>query len=143
MAGEQGYANLGLRGYLSSFILSGDVARADDGGRLAQLALKTRVGNIAAVGQPRAARRLHQRVLPRSSDPVRTRDELRAEGVVAGGWQGMFFPLSLECGATSWLRKGKRRGQGRISAYRDGTAISNALRWQSLGGARVADGCCR
>jgi hypothetical protein len=33
-----------------------------------------------------------------------------------------------------------REVQGRLSAYRSGTAVSNALRWQSLGGFERADG---
>jgi hypothetical protein len=137
---EQGYANLGLRGYLSSFILSGDVARADDGGRLAQLALKTRVGNIALSASRARLDGFTSAFFAPTSDPVRTRDDLRAEGVVAPGGS-MFFPLALDVKRDILAsQKENVSAEGRISAYHDGTAVSNALRWQSLGGARVADG---
>jgi hypothetical protein len=138
--GEQGYANLGLRGYLSSFILSGDVARADDGGRLAQLALKTRVGNVALSASRARLDGFTSELFARTSDPVRTRDELRAEGVVAPRWS-MFFPLALNVRRDILAsQKENVSAEGRISVYRDGTAVSNALRWQSLGGVKVADG---
>jgi hypothetical protein len=137
---EQGYANLGLRGYLSSFILSGDVARADDGGKLAQLGLKTRLGNIALSASRARLDGFSSEFFARTSDPVRTRDELRAEGVIAPGWN-MFFPLALDVKRDILAsQKENVSAEGRISAYRDGTAVSNTLRWQSLGGARVADG---
>jgi hypothetical protein len=136
----QGYANLGLRSYLSSFILSGDLARADDGGRLAQLALKTRLGNVALSASRARLDGFTSEFFPRTADPVRTRDELRADGAIIPGGR-TFFPLSLEA-QRDILLSGKENLalQGRVSAYRDGTAISNALRWQSLDGARVADG---
>jgi hypothetical protein len=137
---EQGYANLGLRGYLSSFILSGDVVRADDGGRLAQLALKTRVGSVALSASRARLDGFTSEFFAPASDPVRTRDELRAEGAIAPG-SGMFFPLTLEVRRDILAsQKENVSVQGRVSAYRDGTAVSNALRWQSLGGVRVADG---
>jgi hypothetical protein len=137
---EQGYANLGLRGYLSSFILSGDLARADDGGRLAQLAVKTRLGNVALSASRARLDGFTSEFFPRTADPVRTRDELRADGAIIPGGS-TFFPLALEMQRDT-LVSGKENLalQGRVSAYRDGTAISNALRWQSLDGARVADG---
>jgi hypothetical protein len=137
---EQGYASLGLRGYLSSFILSGDVVRADDGGRLAQLALRTRVGSVAlSASRARLDGFTSEFVLP-TADPVRTRDELRAEGAIAPGGN-MLFPLTFEVRRDILAsQKENVSVQGRVSAYRDGTAVSNALRWQLLDGLRAADG---
>jgi hypothetical protein len=136
---ERSYATLGLRGYWNAFILTGDAVRADDGGKLAQLALKTRVGNVALSASRARLDGFTSELFTNTFDPVRTRDELRAEGALAGG--GAFFPLSLE------VRRDRQASdkenlslQGRISAYRNGTAVSNALRWQSLDGIRVADG---
>jgi hypothetical protein len=137
---EQGYANLGLRSYWNAFILSGDVARADDGGRLAQLGLKTRVGNVALSASRARLDGFTSEFFARTPDPVRTRDDVRAEGGLMVG-AGTYFPLSFEARRdTLASRKENDLVQARISAYRDGTAISNALRWQSLGGDRVADG---
>jgi hypothetical protein len=137
---EQGYANLGLRSYWNAFILSGDVARADDGGRLAQLGLKTRVGNVALSASRARLDGFISEFFARTSDPVRTRDDVRADGGVMLG-AGTFFPLSFEARRdTLASQKENISVQGRISAYRDGTAVSNALRWQSFGGIRTADG---
>jgi hypothetical protein len=137
---EQSYANLGLRSYWNAFILSGDVARADDGGRLAQLGLKTRLGNVALSASRARLDGFTSEFFARTSDPVRTRDDVRAEGGIMLGAE-TFFPLSFEARRdTLASRKENDLVQARISAYRDGTAISNALRWQSLGGDRVADG---
>lgn len=138
------YANLGLRSYWKGIILTADAARADDRGRLAQLGLKTRLGGVALSASRAHLDGFSSEVFAPSRDPVRTRDELRAEGVLALGGAG-FLPLSLQ------LRRDvlassleQREVQGRLSAYRNGTALSNALRWQSLGGkgeeSRRADG---
>jgi len=136
----QGYANLGLRAYLSAFILSGDAVRADGGGRLAQLALSTRVGNLALSASRSRLDGFASELFAQTPDPVRTRDELRAEGAVAPGG-GMFFPLSFELRRdTLASQKENLLVQGRLSAYREGTAVTNAVRWQSLDGAKVADG---
>jgi hypothetical protein len=138
--GEQSYANLGLRSYWNAFILSGDAVRAGDGGSLAQLSLKTRLGGVALSASRARLDGFTSEFFSRSTDPVRTRDELRAEGAVLTGG-GIFLPLSFEA-RRDILASQKENAlvQGRASVYRDGTALSSALRWQSLGGARVADG---
>jgi hypothetical protein len=137
---ERSYANVGLRNYWNAFILSGDAVRADDGGTLAQLALKTRVGNVALSASRARLDGFTSEFFARSSDPVRTHDTLRADGAVAPG-ANLFLPLSFEVQRDILAsRKENILLQGRVSAYRDGTAVSNALRWQSLGGDRVADG---
>jgi hypothetical protein len=139
-SGEHSYANAGLRSYWNSFILSGDAVHADNGGRLAQLGLKTRVGNISLSASRARLDGFVSELYPDTFDPVRTRDELRAEGAVATAG-GLFLPLSFDARRdTLASQKENVLLQGRISAYRDGTAVSNALRWQSLGGGRTADG---
>jgi hypothetical protein len=137
---ERSYTNVGLRSYWNSFILSGDAVRADDGGSLAQLGLKTRIGNVALSASRARLDGFSSEFFVPTSDPVRIRDELRAEGAIIPGG-GMLFPLSFEA-RRDMLASQKENVlvQGRISAYRDGTAVSNALRWQSLGGDKVADG---
>jgi len=134
------YANVGLRSYWRGLILTGDAVRADDGGKLGQLGVKTRIGNVALSASRARLDGFTSELFTATSDPVRTRDELRAEGVLAPGGAGA-FPLSLQL-RRDLLASGleNREVQGRVSAYRDGTAVSNALRWQSLGGARRADG---
>lgn len=53
----------------------------------------------------------------------------------------LFFPVALQL-RHDRLASGTRHAevQGRVSAYRDGIALTNGLRWQSLGGSEVADG---
>ncbi|MGZ8294007.1 MAG: carboxypeptidase-like regulatory domain-containing protein [Telluria sp.] len=136
---EQRYTQLGLHGYWQSFIVSGDVARAEDGGKLAQVGVKTRIGNLA-VSASRAqldgfTSEVHQPML----DPIRARDEVRVDGAVLAA--GFALPLSLQLQRDT-LASGAQNSavQGRVSAYRNGTAVSSALRWQSVGGATHADG---
>ncbi|WP_409265671.1 hypothetical protein [Massilia sp. BHUDP2] len=134
------YANLGLRGYWNSFIATADAARADDGGTLAQLGLKTRLGRVAVSASHARLDGFSSDFFHRGADPVRSRDEVRADGVLgAGGAQ--FFPLALQV-RHDRLSSGTRNieVQGRISAYRDGFALTNGLRWQRLGVNELADG---
>ena len=126
------YANLGLRSYLNSVILTADAVQADDGGRLAQLGLKTRVGGVALSASRARLDGFSSEFFTAAGDPVRTRDELRADGLLRLG-SAHFFPLSLQL-RQDVLASGavQRDVQGRLSAYSNGTALSNALRWQSL-----------
>jgi hypothetical protein len=134
------YANLGLRTYWNGLIGTADLVRAQDGGSLAQLGLKTRIGNLALTASHARLERFQSQFFARTADPVRTRDEVRLEGAVAPvGTQ--YFPVALQVRQdrlASGLRN--REVQGRISAYRDGIALTNALRWQSFAGAELADG---
>jgi hypothetical protein len=141
---QERYATVGLRGYWQSFILGGDLARSGDGGRMVQLGLKTRLGKVAlSAGRTWLDGFTSEFFLP-AFDPVRLRDELRADGALAGTLgQGtpLVFPLSLQL-RRDRLASGaeNREVQGRLSAYGAGLAVSNALRWQSLAGRDSADG---
>ena len=139
------YANLGLRSYWNGVILTADAVRADDGGRLAQLGVKTRLGKVALSASRARLDAFTSEFFTPASDLVRTRDEVRADGVLAMG-AAHFFPLSLQI-RRDVLASGieQRAVQGRLSAYRNGIAVSNALRWQSTtgkaaGSTRRADG---
>lgn len=137
---ERSYANLGWRSYWNAFILAGDVVHADDGGRLAQLSLKTRIGNVALSANRAWLDGFASEVFTPGGDPVRLRDELRAEGAVASNG-GTLFPLSIDVRRDLLAsQKENLEVQGRLSVYRDGTALSNAYHWQSLDGVRSADG---
>lgn len=143
-AGERRYARVGLRAYWQALILTGDVARADDGGRLAQLGLKTCVGAIALSANHVRLDGFTSEFFAARPDPVRVRDDLRAEGAFALGPDqdgGGAFPFALEL-RRDLLGSGwhNLEVQGRVGVYRDGTALGNALRWQSLDGIRLADG---
>ena len=137
---SRSYANLGLRSYWNRVILTADAVKADDGGRLAQLGVKTRIGGLALTASRARLDGFTSEWFMPTSNPVRTRDEVRAEGVLAVG-AANFFPLSLQL-RRDVLATGaeQREVQARLSAYRNGTAVSNALRWRSLDGTRRAEG---
>ena len=136
---EQRYSHLGLHGYLQSFILSGEVARAGDGGQMAQASIKTRIGNLAVSASRAQLDGFTSEVFQPARDPVRSRDEIRVDGALLA--PGLALPVSLQARRDT-LASGLEATQlqGRVSAYRNGMALSNALRWQSVGGNKYADG---
>ena len=136
---EQRYSHLGLHGYLKSFILSGEVARSSDGGQLAQASVKTRVGNLAVSASRAQLDGFTSEIFQPARDPVRSRDEIRVDGALLA--PGLVLPVSLQARRDT-LASGLEATQlqGRVSAYRNGMALSNALRWQSVGGSKYADG---
>ena len=132
---QRSYASAGLQAYLDQLILTASAVRSGDGGSLAQLGAKTRVGSMSLAASRSLARRFVSDFYLPSGDPVRIRDELRADGMLAT------FPVSLQA-RRDRLASGLDNVElaARISAYRSGTALSHALRWQSLAGAKHADG---
>jgi hypothetical protein len=138
---DKRYASAGLREYLNAVIVGIDTVRADDGGVLAHAELKTRIGGLS-VGAAHSALSggfASEIYLP-SNDPIRARDELRVDGVLQPG-AGLVLPLALSV-ERDRLASDVHNLQvnARLAAYRNGTAISNALRWQSLYDRRYADG---
>lgn len=137
---ERSYSQAGLHAYLNSFILSGEATRADDGGTLAQVGVKTRVGNVAVSASRARLDGFTSELYQPTGDPVRSRDELRADGFLMPA-PGLILPLSLHVRRDTLASHAENtQVQGRISAYRDGTAVSNALRWQSMTGNKYVDG---
>ncbi|MGH8853249.1 MAG: MSCRAMM family protein [Telluria sp.] len=137
---SRSYAKLGLRGYWNGVIGTLDAVTAIDGGTLAQLGLKTRLGHVALAASRARLDRFQSEFFSQSTNPVRLRDEVRAEGVIAAGG-GQFFPVALQL-RKDRLASGARNTEvlGRVSAYIKGTALTHALRWQSLGGRILSDG---
>jgi hypothetical protein len=139
-ADERRYADVGLRAYLQSFILSADVARSDQGGMLAQAAVKTRLLGLSLGASHAQARHFVSELYLPSADPVRSRDELSVDGALpAPDW--LRVPLSIQA-RRDRLDSGAQNVEvlGRVSTYQFGTAVSNAVRWQSQNGAKAADG---
>lgn len=137
---EQRYANLGLRASWQSMIFSSDFVRSESGGTLAELGLKTRVGGFS-LGVSRAQLNdfTSDLFLP-SGDPVRTRDKIRIDGAIPLKFLPR-LPVTVEA-TRDHLQSGTDNIEvaGRISAYLDGTSVTNQLRWQSFGDAKSADG---
>jgi hypothetical protein len=137
---EQRYANVGLREYLHALIVGVDAVRASDGGTLAHAELKTRVGGMSIGVAHSALRDFASEVFLPSADPIRARDEVRADGVLAPGAQ-LVLPVSLAVQRDRMASDARNlQVEARIAAYRNGTALSNALRWQSLRENHYADG---
>jgi hypothetical protein len=137
---DEHYASLALREYWHSFIAGLDAVRAGNGGTLVHAELKTRVGGLSLSAGHSVLRDFASEIYLASGDPIRTRDELRADGLLPAV-AGTILPVSLQA-------RRDRHASGednmevlaRLSAYRGGTALSNALRWQSLPGSTIADG---
>jgi hypothetical protein len=137
---EQQYSQLGLHSYWQSFILSGDVAQAAAGGRLGQVTLKTRLAGLAVSASRARLDDFISETYFASADPVRMRDELRVDGAVSAPWLPV-LPLSLQVRRDTLASHAQNTSvEARVSAYSNGAALSNSVRWQSLDGERAADG---
>ena len=134
------YANLGLRAFWQSLIVSADLAKAERSGTLAELGVKTRLGQFAVSASHARARDFSSGLYLPGGDPVRARDSIRVDGVVPLS-PAVRIPLALEVKRDK-LESGSGNIElsGRVSAYQRGTSLSNTLRWQSLGGAKAASG---
>ena len=132
---ERSFAELGVQGYLDKFMLQLALVRADDGGTLSKAGLRTRLGPWSVAASRAYARGYTSDYYHVAADPVRVRDELRADAVVAA------MPLSVQA-RRELLASGAHNVElaARISAYRFGAALSNSLRWQSQAGHEIADG---
>ena len=132
---QRSFAELGLRAYLDRVVLDAMLARASDGGRLAQLGMRTRAGPLSLNASRAFVAGFTSDFYAPSPDPVKVRDELRADAVLAS------MPLSLQL-RRDRLESGAHtlEAAARVSAYRFGTAVSHTLRWQSLAGRKLADG---
>lgn len=138
---DKRYANVALREYVDAFILGVDAVQAQDGGRLAHAEVKTRIGGMSvSAGHAALTGGFASEIFLPSSDPVRSRDEVRVDGMLPSR-PGTVIPITLSA-QHDRMDSGEHdiRVEGRIAAYRNGTAISNQLRWMSLRGARYADG---
>jgi len=137
---QQRYANAGLRGYLKSFILSLDAASSDNGGRLAQVALKTQVKGLSLGASHARVKDFSSELYLPSLDPVRARDEVQLDGTLPSGG-AVRMPVSLQARRDRLASNAQNIELfGRISTFGFGTAVTNAVRWQSNSGVKSADG---
>ena len=137
---EKRYANAGLHSYLQSFILSADVATSDNGGKLAQVAVKTQVKGLSLGASHAQVNDFSSELYLPSRDPVRARDEVQVDGTLPSGGASR-MPVSLQVKRDRLESHAQNIEMlGRISAYGFGTAVTNAVRWQSNNGVKSADG---
>ena len=132
---DRGFAELSMQGYLDTFIVDTALVRASDGGTLSRAGVRARVGPLSVAASRAWARHFVSDFYQNDADPVRVRDELRADAFLAA------MALSLQA-RRELLASGAHAITlaGRLSAYRFGTAFSNSLRWQSMAGRKLADG---
>lgn len=137
---ERRYANVGLHGYLDAFIVSADAANSDHGGKLAQLAVKTQIKGLSVGASHAVLQDFSSELYLPARDAIRARDELQVDGTLpAGGAARM--PLSLQVRRDRLASNAQNiELLGRVSAYQFGTAVTNAVRWQSNAGVKSADG---
>ncbi|WLI90870.1 hypothetical protein Q4S45_07065 [Massilia sp. R2A-15] len=137
---DKRFANLGLHGYLNSYIVSADLATSDGGGQLAQVALKTQLFGLSVGASHAELKDFSSELYLPSRDPIRSRDELQLDGSLPAG-AGARLPVSLQVQRDRLASDAQNiELSGRVSAYKFGTSVTNALRWQSHSGVKTADG---
>lgn len=138
--GAQLYANLGLRAFWRSFILSSDFLRSPGGGWLNESGFKTRMGNLAvSYSRTRLQNFTSEAFLP-SLDPLHTRDKLRLDGAIPATFLPR-LPVTLEVQRDRFVSgRSSLALTGRVAAYVNATSVSNQLSWQTSGGGPTSGG---
>ncbi|NHZ80889.1 hypothetical protein F2P44_16635 [Massilia sp. CCM 8695] len=136
---DKRYANLGLHGYWRALLVDAAVAHADDGGKLARIGLKTRVGGVAVSASHARLDGFASELFLPGPDPLRSRAELRLDGMLPGAGP-MPMPLSVQL-RREQLASGATRNEAgaRLSAFRQGSALSAGALWRAVDGVRHAD----
>lgn len=138
---ERRYAQLGLRGFWNWAIVTSELTFAQRGGMLAELGLKTRLGNYAVdVLHTQRKGGFDSDIFSADGDPVRMRDKLRLQGTLAPAGLPR-LPVALEA-QREVLASGATNAtvSGRLSAMLAGTSVTNNLNWQRAGSASASSG---
>ncbi|MEC5214916.1 hypothetical protein RCH06_003488 [Polaromonas sp. CG_9.5] len=138
---ERGYAQLGLRGYWDLAIVTSEMTFSQSGGMLAELGLKTRLGNYAVdLLHTQVQGDFDSDAFSASGDPVKQRDKLRVVGTLAPPSLPR-MPVAVEA-QREVLKSGATNEAvaGRLSLMLAGTSITNGLAWQRAGGAVSTNG---
>src|SRR5690606_18710395 len=108
-------------------ILSGEFAASDEGGSLAELGMRTRIGNLGIQFSRSQLDGFVSELYESSSDPIRSRDLLRLDGSLPGLSR---LSLALEA-RRDRLQSGRRHRDTslRLSTTLRSTALSHTLRW--------------
>ena len=92
---RQNYTSVGLHGFAGSALLTGNLTQQANGGSLSDLSARTRLGGISVGWNHLQLKDFTSELFPVSTDPVRTRDRLRFDGLLSPGPIGD-FPFTLE-----------------------------------------------
>ncbi|MDB5885345.1 MAG: hypothetical protein JWR74_1516 [Polaromonas sp.] len=137
----RGYAQLGLRAYSEWAILTSELTFAQEGGMLAELGLKTRLGSYAVdFLHIQVHGDFGSDVFSASGDPIKMRDKLRLIGTLAlTGLPRM--PVAVEA-QREMLKSGATNEavSGRMSVMLAGTSMTHGLTWLRAGGAATSYG---
>ena len=138
---EQRYANLGLHAFWQSMIFSADLIGSQNGGSLAEVGLKTRIGGFALdVSRVQLFNDFTSDLFMPGGDPVRVREKIRVDGAIPLSFPSR-LPFTLEV-KRDCLQSGTENIEagGRLSAYFRGASLTNNLRWQSSKDTESANG---
>ena len=131
------YANLGLRANWRSMIVSGELAKAQDGGSLVEATLRTRVGKWSIFASHGVLNDFASEWFQPSDDPVANVARVRTDGSLSLGSSNLRLPVTLE--ANREVRESGAANldaAARVSARVRGVSTTAQLRWRSTTGQR-------
>lgn len=131
----------GLRGHGLGAIAMARWTGSAQGGWLADVSLKTRIGRHAVFWeQVRRGRGFRSDIYIDGNDGLRRRDRAGMQGSVQWG-DGPMLSLALEGSRDELMTRGHASlVAGRVSSLLWGTAVTQSMRWQRLAGAQALDG---
>jgi drug/metabolite transporter (DMT)-like permease len=138
---ERQYANLGLRASMAGALLSADLVRAQGGGHLVELGVRTSLAGFSLEAAHTQLKDFVSDFFSASSDLLRTRDRARISGSVGLPGTGLRLPLGLDV-----FREVTESGRAfhnalaRLSLNVAGTSFTHSLNWQSSGGSTTSGG---
>jgi len=127
---EWRFYNLGLRTSLLGMLVNGDYVRAEQGGSLYEIGLKTQLWKYSLdLTHTGLSEDFVSDFFPATSDQIRFHDRVRVSGALPLGMK-LLLPVALD-----FTREETRSGtlthdlQGRISLNLLGTSLTNSLSW--------------
>lgn len=140
---RQSYTSMGLNGFAGNAVLVGNLTKQSNGGSLYEFSARSRLAGVSVGWNHLQLHDFTSELFPKSSDPVRSRDRLRFDGLLMGQSLGD-FPFTLEL-----QRDGYQSGaqaldaRGLLSASVGFTTLSNSLHISNSQGVRAVDGAIR
>ncbi len=150
LAAPMSYLDVGLHAWWANLAGGASLIRASDGGQLGELSFKTRLDGWSLGASHAVLDHFSSDIYRPVADPVKGRDEVRIDGVPGIGntapadaapIPALLFPVSFQLRRDTLVSQRQLLdAQLRLAYFRQGTALSNQLRWQSQPGQRAVDG---